>query len=262
LCADASGDSLCLKKVVVKLCGLAWRLVLLPVSVAAAQEPQVAPPPETTVNPKPSEDEKTSFQWSKALRQSGVFLGFQHAFRLMTEPGSRAELRGPFFKDYALSVQGYGGWKDGDSQFVNYVGHPMMGASSGWIYVHNDPRARRQQFGWDRDYWSSRLCAAVWSAAYSTNFELGPASEASIGNRGKERWNAGMVDLVITPTLGTGLLVLEDLLDRHVVLPIERRWPNRVVVALTRSWLNPNRSFANMLRLKKPYHRDTRRLRR
>ena len=178
----------------------------------------------------------------------------------MTEPGSRAELRGPFFKDYALSVRGYGGWKDGDSQFVNYVGHPMMGASSGWIYVHNDPRARRQQFGLTKDYWSSRLRAAAWSTAYSAIFELGPVSEASIGNRGKERWSAGLVDLVITPTLGTGLLVLEDLLDRHVVLPIERRWPNRVVVALTRSWLNPNRSFANMLRLKKPYHRDTRRL--
>jgi hypothetical protein len=247
----------------VGLYGLAWCKVLLSVSSAAAQIQPPAPSTEATVtlSATSNEGEKTSFQWSKALRQSGVFLGFQHTFRILTEPGSRAELRGPFFKDYALSVQGYGGWKDGDSQFVNYVGHPMMGASSGWIYVQNDPRARRQQFGWTRDYWSSRLRAAAWATAYSAIFELGPASEASIGNRGKARWNAGLVDLVITPTLGTGVLILEDLLDRHVVLRIERRWPNRVVVALTRSWLNPNRSFANMLRLKKPYHRDTRRLR-
>jgi hypothetical protein len=244
----------------VQLQGLVGCVLLLPVSSAASQKPPAAPSTETTVSPKPNEDEKASFQWSKALRQSAVFLGIQHTFRMMTEQGSRAELRGPFFKDYALSVRGYGGWKDGDSLLANYVGHPMMGASSGWIYVHNDPRARRQQFGWTRDYWSSRLRAAVWSAAYSTMFELGPASEASIGNIGKERWNAGMVDLVITPTLGTGVLILEDLLDRHVVLPIEHQWPNRVVVALTRSWLNPNRSFANMLRLQKPYHRDTRRL--
>src|SRR5687767_2838504 len=109
--------------------GLAWCVILLALSAAAAQIIPATPPTEATINPKPIENEKTSFQWSKALRQSGVFLGLQHAFRMMTEPGSRAELRGPFFKDYALSVRGYGSWKDGDSQFVNYVGHPMMGAS-------------------------------------------------------------------------------------------------------------------------------------
>ena len=233
-------------------------------STAAAQVLLETSPVETTgtLSPNLKEPVKTSFQWSKALRQSAVFLGLQHSFRMMTEPGSRAELRGPFFKDYGLSVRGYDGWKDGDSAFVNYVGHPMMGASSGWIYVHNDPQARRQEFGSTGAYWSSRLRAAAWSAAYSTVFELGPASEASIGNRGKDPATAGLVDLLITPTLGTGLLVLEDVLDRYVILPIERRWPNRVLVALTRSWLNPNRSFANMLRLNKPYHRDTRRLRR
>jgi hypothetical protein len=204
----------------------------------------------------------TNFRWKNALRQSGVFLGFQHSFRLMTEPGSREELKGPFFKDYWKSIQGYGGWGDGDSQFVNYVGHSMMGASSGWIYVHNHPRSTHQQFGRSKEYWSSRLRAMGWSAAYSTFFELGPVSEASIGNRGKDPKTAGMVDLVVTPTLGTGVLILEDVLDRYVVLAIERRWPNRVVVALAQSWLNPNRSFANMLRLKKPYHRDTRRLKR
>jgi hypothetical protein len=238
-------------------------VLLVSLSSAAAQILPEASPVETrvTLNSNLNETGKASFQWSKALRQSAVFLGLQHSFRMMTEPGSRAELRGPFFKDYGLSVRGYGGWRDGDSGFANYVGHPMMGASSGWIYVHNDPRARRQEFGPAGAYWSSRLRAVAWSAAYSTVFELGPASEASIGNRGKVPSTAGLVDLVVTPALGTGLLVLEDVLDRYVILPIERRWPNRVLVALTRSWLNPNRSFANMLRLKKPYHRDTRRLR-
>src|SRR4051812_9143019 len=37
------------------------------------------------------------FQWHSAVKQSLFFLSIQHSFRMVTEPGTRAELKGPFF---------------------------------------------------------------------------------------------------------------------------------------------------------------------
>jgi hypothetical protein len=68
----------------------------------------------------------------------------------------------------------------------------------------------------------------------------------------------GVVDMVVTPTLGSGVLVLEDALDRYVVSAIERATGNRPVIMVTRGLLNPNRAFANMMRGKSPWYRDTR----
>jgi len=204
----------------------------------------------------PESTDSAPFKWRSALIQSGAFLGIQHGFRLATEPGTRAELRGPFVRDYFRSIRGVRGWKDGDNTFTNYVGHPMMGAVSGWIFLQNDSRGKGHQFGRDRGYWNSRLRAMGWSAAYSTVFEFGPASEASLGNVGKN--GTGMVDMVITPTMGTGVVVLEDFLDRYVISAIERRTKNRLAIVLTRSILNPDRSMANLLRRRNPWHRDTR----
>jgi hypothetical protein len=63
---------------------------------------------------------------------------------------------------------------------------------------------------------------------YSLQFELGPISEASLGNsRGTPLYPhpTSYVDLVITPTVGTGWMVGEDLADRHLIVPLERRYP-------------------------------------
>ena len=95
---------------------------------------------------------------------------------------------------------------------------------------------------------------------YSTFFELGPASETALGNVGMRPASLnGVVDMVVTPTLGSGVLVLEDALDRYVVSAIERATGKRPVIMVTRGLLNPNRAFANMLRGKWPWYRDTRR---
>ncbi len=66
------------------------------------------------------------------------------------------------------------------------------------------------------------------------------------------------VDLVVTPVVGTGWLVGEDLLDRYVIRYLERKIDNRVLRVLIKSFLNPTRSFANMLRGEKPWYRDNR----
>jgi hypothetical protein len=201
---------------------------------------------------------EAGFQWGQALWQSGLFLGVQHGFRMGTEDGSRAQLKGPFFRDWLRSVKSVRGWEDGDPFIVNYVGHPMMGAVSGYIAVQNDPAYRTQQFGRDPRYWKSRLRATAFSAAYSAQFELGPASEASIGNIPMNPAAAGVSDLVITPVLGASWQITEDALDRYVVQRIEGMTDNKWLLLLARGMLNPSRSFANMMRLKVPWYRDDR----
>lgn len=197
-------------------------------------------------------------EWKPLLRQSALFLGIQHGTRIVTQQGTRGALKGPYFRDWFRSVGGLGGWDDGDGPLANYVGHSLQGAVAGYIWIQNDPFSRRQQFGLTRGYIRSRLRAFAWNTAYSTQYEIGPVSDAAIGNVGLRPETKGMVDLVITPTVGTAWLLTEDALDRHVILWLERRTDNRWVKMMTRSWLNPGRSMANMLRFRVPWHRDTR----
>ena len=93
------------------------------------------------------------------------------------------------------------GWSDGNHFFVNYVGHPLQGAVTGFILIHNDPKGKDLRFGRQRAYWVSRAKAMGYAAAYSLYWELGfPLSEAAIGNLGPDgRPGLAAVDLVITP---------------------------------------------------------------
>ena len=54
-------------------------------------------------------------------------------------------------------------------------------------------------------YWKSRLRATAFSWVYSTLFEIGPISEASLGNVQREYPEVGFVDHVWTPVLRVGL---------------------------------------------------------
>jgi hypothetical protein len=200
------------------------------------------------------------FDWNGALRQSLTMLAFQHAFR-MTEDKTRRELPGPFFRDWFDSIKSLHGWKDGGRQFTNYVAHPMQGALYGYVYVHNSPTSAPLEFGKSGAYWKSRMKAMGWIAIWSTQFELGPISQASIGNVGAGKYEAkkmAYVDLVITPTLGAAWIVAEDLLDRHVAKRIEAKVSNRWARAIVRIATNPMRAGANALRFKVPWHRDNR----
>jgi hypothetical protein len=235
----------------------------------ATQVPQTTTaiiPPTNPSDPQPSPSpDSLKFQWKSALAQSMTFLWIEHTFRFMTEPGTRAELRGPFFKDWFTSVRRTRGWRDGDPFIVNYVGHPMQGSVTNYIYVHNDPRSRLLEPGLNKAYFKSRLKAMLFSTIYSTQFELGPLSEASLGNVGirpsrTSRHPSAFVDLVITPTLGTVWTMGEDALDKLVVMRMENHVENRFVRLMVRGFLNPSRSFANILRGRYPWHRDGRRL--
>ncbi len=187
----------------------------------------VADPSKIAAAAKPADDlAGQPFQWRSALRQAGWFLGIQHSFRFATEPATRANLKGPFWRDYLDSADSLGGWKDGDPHIVNYVGHPMMGAVTGYIQVQNDPGGRARPLASGRGYWQSRLKAAAFWCAYSLQFELGPISESSLGNVGIDGKGHGAVYLVVTPALGAAWLLTEDALDREFAHLI---WPTLIV---------------------------------
>jgi len=230
-------------------------------------ESSSAPPPASrpdhgggnaaVVRPAESVAASQKFHWGPALRQSLLFLGIEHGFR-MTQLYTRKRLAGPFFQDWFDSVSGISGWGDGDIFLGNYVGHPMQGAIAGYIQIQNDPRGMSLEFGRSPEYWKSRMRATAWSAAYSAQYELGPISDASIGNSGQKKGTKAAVDLVITPVVGLGWTLTEDALDKYVIRGFEQKHQNRNWRALARTLLNPSRSFANLLRKKAPWHRDTR----
>jgi len=202
--------------------------------------------------------EHEPFQWRPALVQSGLFALIEHGGRL-AQAGTRDQLKGPFWRDYWTSVKGLSGrWDDGDTKVCNYMAHPMQGAVAGYIQVQNDPQGMYREFSRQPQYWTSRLKALAWSAAYSTQFELGPFSEAAIGNIGMKPGTMALVDLVMTPLGGFGWQIGEDAADRYLVQWIESKTGLRGVRIVARSLLNPCRSMANILRGRYPWHRDTR----
>ena len=235
-----------------------------PVNVPDATRPTLANDMPPLPNPALQWGENAGFQWGSALRQAALFMGIQHGFRLATEAGSRADLKGPFIKDYFTTLTKLRGWDDGDPFLVNYIGHPMMGSVTGYIQIQNDPRGIGQELGLSKGYWKSRLKAFGWSFVYSTQFELGPLSEASLGNVGIRPYDGrkhpmAYVDIAVTPVVGTAWLVGEDALDKYLIRQLDRKVDNRVLRALLRSFLNPTRSMANVLRGKYPWDRDDRR---
>src|SRR5262249_49166013 len=150
-------------------------------------------------------------------------------------------------KDWWNSIRGYNGWQDGDPAVVNYVGHPMMGSVTGFIEIQNDRDGKALTFSSSHEYWKSRARAMAFSAVYSAAFEVGPISEASLGNVGLVPNTSGMLDLVVTPIIGTAWLVTEDIVDRYIIAKLETRIHNRPAKIFLRGFLNPSRAFASML---------------
>ncbi|MDP9264429.1 MAG: DUF3943 domain-containing protein [Acidobacteriota bacterium] len=228
-----------------------------PSAAVSSSKPDFGAGDPVVVRPAEPSPSSQKFHWAPALRQSLLFMGVEHGFR-MTQLYTRKRLAGPFFQGWFDSVNGVSGWGDQDAFSTNYIGHPMQGAAAGYIQIQNDPKGMKQEFGRSPEYWKSRMKATAWSAAYSVQFELGPFSEATIGNVGQKKGTGGAVDLVVTPVVGLGWMVTEDALDKYVIRRLEQRSRNRKWKALARSVLNPTRSFANMMRRKPPWHRDTR----
>ena len=219
------------------------------------------PQPENVIPVSRSVDvsvPEPTVDWRRLRNGTALFIGAQHTFRFVTEEGTRQGLKGPFFTGWAESAGALHGWSDGDPFLVNYIGHPMQGAVASYIWIASDPAYRGAEFGKNRRYWMSRLRATTFSFLYSSQFEIGAVSEASLGNVQYLYPQQGMVDHVITPVVGFGWTILEDVLDRYVVKRVEASTYNPLLRALARGGLNPARTWGQMMAFRNPLGRDDR----
>jgi len=162
-------------------------------------------------------------------------------------------------------------WNDQNPFLDDYVGHPLMGGITNYLWIQNDPKGMTVEFGNTHEYWNSRLRAFAFSAAYSFQWKLGPFGEAGIGHNGdhlvplngvpayKETNETGWVELVTTPVGGLLWTMAEDALDKHVVRKIEEK-PRGPLPLVVLSFLTPARSTANIFRFRPPWYRDDRRV--
>ena len=200
---------------------------------------------------------------SANVNLSGVFadslklLVVEHGVRL-AQHKTRRELDGPFWSDYRRSVRVPGSWEDGDPWYINYLGHPIHGAAAAFVWAEHDPVMKTASFGLNSHYWATRWRPLVSSAIYSVQFEVGPLSEASIGNVGILPNTIGWVDYVVTPVGGMGIGVAEDALDRFFIEWFERHVRNRTARAVMRMLFNPSRTFANLATNHLPWYRANR----
>ena len=209
------------------------------------------------VHPTESKKKQTRVRWKPAIGEALLSTGIMHSFNLGTEAGTRDTLNGHWFQDYTQSVSELRGWSDSDTFMAPYVGHTIQGSSYGYILRQNDPRYRTVEFGDGRDYYISLIRSMAYSAVWHTQWKIGIASEASIGNVMLHA-SPGFITLVATPTVGTVDMFAEDAADRYLLIGLENRTTNRLMIVVARSFLNPGRSFANMMAFKAPWTRATR----
>jgi len=248
------------------------RISLPPRADPFSNTPGAKPRPESARKDKPGiassrnidpQDAKThtdsgsKFRWMPAIGESLLYTGIMHTFDLALQPGTRDALNGHWFAHYTQSVSELRGWSDSDTFMAPYVGHPIEGAVFGYIERQNDPKYRLVQWGDGREYWVSMLRSMAFGAVWHTQWKIGPASEASIANVMLHA-SPCFITLVDTPTLGFCAMIAEDVADRYLIMGLENRTGNRAIIILARSFLNPGRTFANMMAFRAPWVRDTR----
>jgi hypothetical protein len=238
------------------------------------EEDQGAPPPPHTTDLSGTDDESkvispdsgvqhrevpaTRFQWGPAWAEYTFEISIQHGWRFAHEAGTRdATGYGPWFHDWIDSIGETRGWDDGDGWHASYVGHPLNGGIYGFIEQQNDPLYRKVEWGDGRIYWISRLRAMAFAAVASTQWTLGPLSEASLGNV-QLHSSPGFIDIVQTPGLGVMEMMGEDMLDRYVVIPLENHTANPFLILAARSLCNPARSFATLMSFRMGWNRENR----
>jgi len=209
------------------------------------------------IQPVKPESTDTKVRWMPAMMESLYYTGLMHAFNLSLQPGTRDTLNGHWAQHWASSVSELRGWSDSDTFMAPYAGHPIEGSVFGFIFRQNDGKYKTVQLGDGRDYYISLLRSMAFSAVWHTQWKIGPASEASIGNVMLHA-SPGFITLVDTPTLGAITMLAEDAADRYWIMSLENRTTNRAVIILTRSFLNPGRTMANVLAFRPPWVRENR----
>ena len=240
-------------------------------------------------------EEKSRIHWGSLIGEELLYISAKNAFRL-NENKTRSDLGGPFFSDWGYILQhiDIDQWSDGGKWITNNVGHPLDGSISAFIYRRNDDNTWNLRFDLhNREYRRGILKAFLVAALVSTESEIGPLSEATIGHVGlKAEWwlrlpdgrlegpipqdliglneltkrpwwvrgnnGTGLTDFIMTPFGGTAVMVGEDAVDKYVIERLERHVHNRYLVATMRCFMNPTRSAANFFSFTTPWHRDSR----
>jgi hypothetical protein len=202
------------------------------------------------------------------LISSAVFITWQNTANAYSGYWYRYETTtGNWWTRYVNSVVGYkfSVWADGNPMMDDYVGHPLMGDITNFLWIQNDPKGMTLEFSNTRPYWISRLRAMAFSTVYSTEWKLGPIGESGVGHQGdhlsydegRTRNETGFVSLVTTPVGGTVWTVAEDIIDKKVVRHLEDFNRNPFLL-MGYSFLTPGRTTANLLRFRPPWYRDSR----
>ena len=229
---------------------------------------------------EPASEQSEHYNWHGLLAQSLFFNAIESSFRIASDDQIRYLLATkPFWHDYFASMKQFNmrRWNDGDPFLVNYIGHSMQGSVSSYIEIQNDPVARQLEISATSAYWMSRFKGFLWATVYSTHSEISPLGEAGIGNEGgwtypladchrpcptfkpgvtKYTNNTGWVDFIITPTVGSLWVLAEDTIDRYISDRIQGNDRSHIFPKIIRGSLNPSRTMANFIRLKKPWYRD------
>ena len=194
-----------------------------------------------------------SVAWRPLFVQTVASLIVDHAFRATFEDGTWAETkRGIFWDDYVASVKTLCCWDDGDRWTTNWLFHPMLGSFAAFVFANNHEDSKHSRPGPSSVYWSAKAKQLAYSTVYSTYFELGPVlSECAIGNVGLTPGQQTWHDIVVTPLLGTGFSIAEDLLRYHIIEKVDRK--NHAWGITLGLLLNPTRSVANLFAMKAPW---------
>ena len=206
--------------------------------------------------------------WLPMLLESSLYNAFENAGNAYTGYWYRWETtHGKWWDRYIDSAAGWrwDRWADNNPALDDYVGHPFMGATTNSIWIQNDPKGMTVEFGNNWVYWRSRLRALPWTTFYSFQWKLGPFGEAAIGHNGDHYFQdkgvltneTGWVELVTTPLGGFAWTIGEDYLDKHVVRSLEQKSRNPILLT-TYQFLTPTHGFANILRFRPPWYRDSR----
>lgn len=203
--------------------------------------------------------------WHQLLIEASVYDAFQNAGNLYTGYWYRYEtMHGKWMQRWFDSVLGWRwtSWSDNNPLLDDYVGHPMMGSITNYLWIQNDPKGMTLEFSNTRPYWRSRLRAMAFSTAFSLQWKFGPFGEAAIGHNGDHFFydkrvltnETGWVELVTTPAGGLGWTVVEDVVDKHLRHFEER--PHKPLTLLAVSLLTPSKATANILRFRPPWYHD------
>jgi len=208
--------------------------------------------PIQSADPATAPPEKGPIAWRSLLRDSIVLLLVQQTYRLTLEDNTtRENLGGPFFKEWFASVSTLCCWDDGDRMTTNYLFHPLMGSTTSFVFANNHRASQETPIGTSSRYWKAKGAQGLYSFIYSLNYELGPLSEASIGNVGLKPGEMTYCDFVLTPGIGLLISIAEDAARLHIIDRVKRGhlyWGNTLALLL-----NPTRSVANVMGGKRPW---------